>query len=69
VPLTLPQATRLWNLGMDDCRSVIDALVDMGFLMWTPQRTLTRTGRECRFQPAADSHISVDDENGFNTSV
>ena len=26
--LTLPQAVRLWTLGMDDCRYVIDSLVD-----------------------------------------
>lgn len=43
--LTLPQATRLWNLGADDCRNVLDFLVDTGFLMWTPQRTVMRTGR------------------------
>src|SRR5688500_6148823 len=43
--LTLSQATRLWNLGADDCRHVLDFLVDTGFLMWTPQRTVIRTGR------------------------
>jgi hypothetical protein len=43
--LTLSQATRLWNLGADDCRNVLDFLVDTGFLMWTPQRTVVRTGR------------------------
>lgn len=43
--LTLSQATRLWNLGADDCRNVLDFLVDTGFLMWTPQRTVIRTGR------------------------
>jgi hypothetical protein len=67
--LTLPQATRLWNLGVDDCRSVLDALVDMGFLMWTPQRTVMRTGRDCRFQPTANSHNSVDTDNRLNMSV
>jgi hypothetical protein len=46
--LTLPQATRLWNLGLDDCRSVIDTLVDAGFLAWTPQRRVVRTGRNVR---------------------
>ena len=29
--LSLPQAVRLWTLGTDDCRMVIDALVDAGF--------------------------------------
>lgn len=44
--LTLPQAVRLWSLGMDDCRYVIDALVDAGFLAWTPTRTIVRRGRD-----------------------
>jgi hypothetical protein len=44
--LTLPQAVRLWSLGMDDCRFVIDALVDAGFLAWTPKRTIVRRGRD-----------------------
>ena len=43
--LTLPQAVRLWNLGADDCRYAVDALVDAGFLRWTPRRTIVRTGR------------------------
>lgn len=42
--LTLPQAVRLWTIGMDDCRFVIDALVDVGFLKWTARRTVVRTG-------------------------
>jgi hypothetical protein len=42
--LTLPQAIRLWNLGLDDCRAVIDELVDTGFLRWTARRTVMRTG-------------------------
>ncbi len=44
--LTTPQAVRLWNLGADDCRFVIDALVDAGFLKWTARRTIVRTGRD-----------------------
>lgn len=44
--LTLPQAVRLWSLGMDDCRFVIDSLVDAGFLAWTPKRTIVRKGRD-----------------------
>ena len=38
--LTLGQAGRLWNLGPDDCRHVLDSLVDAGFLQWTAQRTI-----------------------------
>ena len=58
--LTLPQAVRLWSLGADDCRSVIDALVDTGFLRWTPRRTVVRTGRHVGFQAAWQaSHVSV----------
>ncbi len=44
--LTLPQAVRLWSLGMDDCRFAIDSLVDAGFLAWTPKRTIVRRGRD-----------------------
>ena len=44
--LTLPQAVRLWSLGMDDCRFVIDALVDAGSLAWTTKRTIVRKGRD-----------------------
>jgi hypothetical protein len=58
--LTLAQAVRLWNLGADDCRFVVDSLVDSGFLRWTPQRTIIRTGRS--FNAGAQleaSHISV----------
>ena len=43
--LTIAQAGRLWNMGADDCRFVIDSLVDAGFLRWTTQRTIVRTGR------------------------
>jgi hypothetical protein len=40
--LTLPQAVRLWGMGPDDCRGIIDSLVDAGFLKWTPKRTVLR---------------------------
>jgi hypothetical protein len=43
--LTMPQAVRLWGMGVDDCRFVVDALVDAGFLRWTSSRTLVRTKR------------------------
>jgi len=54
--LSLPQAVRLWTLGMDDCRYVIDALVDAGFLRWTPKRTVVRSRRRplTHHQTAAD---------------
>jgi hypothetical protein len=42
--LTLPQAVRLWNLRIDDCQLVLDALADEGFLKWTHRRTVIRTG-------------------------
>jgi hypothetical protein len=69
--LSLPQAVRLWNLGADDCRYVLDALVDAGFLAWTAQRTIVRTGRELPLStvgrdaqrpgagPKSKAHISV----------
>jgi hypothetical protein len=44
--LTLPQAVRLWNVAADDCRVVLDALTDSGFLKWTHRRTVIRTGQE-----------------------
>jgi hypothetical protein len=58
--LTLPQAVRLWSLGMDDCRYVIDSLVDAGFLAWTPRRTIVRRGRDpLGRQELHPTHISV----------
>ena len=44
--LTLPQAVRLWGLGVDDCRDVLDSLADAGFLKWTPRRTVVRSGHQ-----------------------
>lgn len=69
--LTLPQATRLWNLGADDCRAVIDALVDQGFLMWTPQRTVKRTGRavEAPHGDSIESYATVRKSVEFDNSV
>ena len=40
--LTLGQAARLWHIGPDDCRFVLDGLVDAGFLRWTARRTIAR---------------------------
>ena len=78
--LSLPQAVRLWNLGADDCRYVLDALVDAGFLAWTPQRTIARTGRELQLPDAGrdaqracrakiKAHISVRNSHPANKSV
>ena len=39
---TLSQAVRLWGLGADDCRHVLDSLADAGFLRWTARRTVVR---------------------------
>ncbi len=44
--LTVGQAVRLWTLGADDCRYVIDALVDARFLKWTARRSVVRTGAD-----------------------
>lgn len=57
--LTMPQAVRLWGIGIDDCRVVVDALIDAGFLAWTARRTLVRRGpgaapARTRARPRAD---------------
>jgi hypothetical protein len=58
--LTVPQAGRLWSLGLDDCRHVIDELVDAGFLRWTVRRTVVRTGRDIGIGRGSEpSHVSV----------
>ncbi len=67
--LTLAQATRLWNLGADDCRSVIDALVDTGFLRWTAQRTVVRTGRGAGVPALTRSNVLVSQKTRFDNSV
>lgn len=46
--LTMPQAVRLWGMGMDDCRFVVDALIDAGFLRWTSRRTIARAAADAR---------------------
>jgi hypothetical protein len=68
--LTLPQAVRLWTLGMDDCRFVIDALVDAGFLSWTARRTFVRRGRVLRVgQDAQPANILVKASSRGDKSV
>lgn len=41
--LTISQAARLWGLELADCRSVIEALVSVDFLRWTPKGIVART--------------------------
>ena len=67
--LTLPQAIRLWSLGADDCRFVLDSLVDVGFLQWTARRTVVRTGRNLAMGDSFPSHVSVPVVRRQNNSV
>jgi hypothetical protein len=68
--LTLAQAVRLWTLGADDCRYVIDALVDGGFLKWTPRRTIVRTGLDLPVGRETDTaNIPVRRHDRSNKSV
>jgi hypothetical protein len=62
--LTVPQAGRLWGLGVDDCRHLLDALVDAGVLMWTARRTLVRSDRG-----ASRAYVAVRDFSASNRSV
>jgi hypothetical protein len=59
--LTMPQAVRLWGMGVDDCRFVVDALVDAGFLRWTSKWTIVRTGQslDARTGDPQASHVPV----------
>jgi len=66
---SLPQAGRLWRLGADDCRFVVDALVDAGFLMWTTRRTLVRTERDLPLGLPLPSHIDVHKTLNHDNSV
>ena len=66
--LTLPQAVRLLGFGIDDCRYVIDALVDAGFLRWTARRTIVRTGAMWTGELDA-SYVSVRQAVNRNRSV
>jgi hypothetical protein len=69
--LTMAQAVRLWSLGLDDCRTVVDALVDAGFLMWTARRTIMRSGGELRMLDSRldPAHITVRAVGKRNNSV
>jgi len=68
--LTVPQAVRLWHIGVDDCRYVLDALVDAGFLRWTPRWTIVRGGQDLRAGGSMGvEHISVRNAPRRNKSV
>ncbi len=67
--LTMPQAIRLLNLGADDCRHVLDSLVDAGFLRWTPRKTVIRTGRNLQIDGAWLSHKPVRSARRHDKSV
>jgi hypothetical protein len=58
--LTIGQAVRLWQLGADDCRSVLDSLVDAGLLRWTARRTIARADKPLHDEGAFEmSYVSV----------
>lgn len=68
--LTVPQAVRLWHLGVDDCRFVLDALVDAGFLQWTPRWTIVRSSRDLPRELSMHAeHIPVRTHSTRNKSV
>ena len=66
--LTIPEAVRLLGFGVDDCRYVIDALVDAGFLRWTARRTVVRTDAMWDRQ-VVSSYVSVRRGNDRNRTV
>jgi hypothetical protein len=74
--LTLPEAVRLLGFGVDDCRYVIDALVDAGFLRWTARRTVVRTdamwdrrAMPATGTPSSSSYVSVRRTHDRNRTV
>ena len=66
--LSMPEAVRLLGFGVDDCRYVIDALVDAGFLRWTARRTVVRTGATWA-RESEPSYVSVRRRAGGDRSV
>lgn len=67
--LTFQQAMRLWNLSADDCGGVVKALVRVGFLRWTPRKTLMWTGHDVPVRDElAPTYASVGSSwNGANS--
>ena len=43
--LTMRQASRLFGIEGDVCRTVFERLVTMSYLKWTPSGAITRVGR------------------------
>jgi hypothetical protein len=43
--LTIPQAARLWGLDTDSCSRIIETLVGLSFLRWTPDGNVARVDR------------------------
>ena len=46
--LTFRQAQRLWGLDLPTCRSLLDALVGMGFLIRSPEGVYARASADPR---------------------
>ena len=43
--LTMPQASRLFGIEREACKAVVERLVTVCYLKWTPTGAFTRTGR------------------------
>ena len=43
--LTMPQASRLFGLETDLCRTIVEKLVQSSYLRWTQAGAVTRTTR------------------------
>jgi hypothetical protein len=43
--LTMPQASRLFGIEHDVCRTIVDRLVTAAYLRWTTTGAVTRAGR------------------------
>lgn len=67
--LTIAQAVRLWGVGVDDCRFVIDALVDAGFLAWTARRTIVRRGLAAVSRAKKTTNIRVARSTEYDNAV
>ena len=66
--LTVAQTVRLVGFGVDDCRYVIDALIDAGFLRWTARRTIVRTDGTWASEPES-SYVAVRRRGERNRTV
>jgi hypothetical protein len=58
--LTLPQASRLWQMDVRACEVLLSALVEEGFLMRTPDGAfISTTHRELRTRRLTDTAHEV----------